>query len=282
MKVQPIAPIVKWAGGKRQLIPDITARMPAAYTGYVEPFFGGGAVLFSVLPERAVINDINSELMNVYRVVRDNTDELIAALKQHENTSEYFYAMRALDRDPAYESMSPVEKASRFIYLNKTCYNGLFRVNRSGHFNAPFGRYKNPNIVNEDGLYKVRDYLTAHQVEIQNQDFEVCMHGAKAGDFVYIDPPYDPVSDSSNFTGYAKNGFSRNEQDRLKQAVDALNEKGAYVMLSNSNTPFINDLYADYRIETVNAKRMINSVAQKRGEISEVLVMNYGRSKQKR
>lgn len=270
-----VAPVVKWVGGKRQIIDQIFQYIPKNISTYYEPFFGGGAVLFELQPKKAVINDINKELINLYEVIKNNTEELLEDLKTHKNDEEYFYYVRELDRDKAsYNSLTPVQKASRIIFLNKTCYNGLFRVNKSGEFNAPFGRYKNPNIVNEITIRAVSNYFKKADITFMSKDFAEVLKGARKGAFVYLDPPYDPVSDTASFTGYDKGGFNRDEQIRLKNVCDKLNEKGIRFLLSNSATDFIKDLYADYQIELVKAKRAINSNGDKRGEIDEVLVMN--------
>lgn len=272
-----VAPIVKWVGGKRQLLDEIKPLLPKRITNYCEPFMGGGAVLFSIQPKKAMVNDLNGDLITLYEVVRDDVETLIELLKKHENTEEHFYSIRDWDRDKeAYKNMSKVEKASRILYLNKTCYNGLFRVNSSGEFNAPFGHYKNPNIVNEPVLRAVSKYFNESEIEFYNEDFEETLKKVKKGGFVYLDPPYDPVSDTANFTGYNKGGFDRNEQVRLKNCCDDLNKRGVKFMLSNSATDFIKELYKDYNIHIVKAKRAINSDATKRGEIEEVLITNYG------
>ena len=284
MRKNPVAkPFLKWAGGKRQLLPELKKYIQAKdFTNhtYYEPFLGGGALLFDLQPTRAVINDKNQELINCYKVVKDSLDELIEDLRKHQenNSSDYFYAVRDLDRSSKkYQSLSEVEKAARIIYLNKTCYNGLFRVNSQGQFNVPFGRYKKPNILDEAVLKAVSKYLNRPQVKLFNMDFEAAVKKAKKGDFVYFDPPYDPVSDTSSFTGYDVNGFNRNEQERLKQVFDDLTARGCRVMLSNSRTDFILDLYQDYQetIKIVKATRNINSKAFKRGKVDEVLILNY-------
>ncbi|MBQ2997751.1 MAG: DNA adenine methylase [Oscillospiraceae bacterium] len=272
-----VAPIVKWVGGKRQLLDEITPLVPKRITSYCEPFMGGGAVLFSIQPKKAIVNDLNGDLIALYEVVRDDVETLIEFLKKHENTEKHFYSIRDLDRDKeAYKNMPKVERASRILYLNKTCYNGLFRVNSAGEFNAPFGHYKNPNIVNEPVLRAVSKYFNENEIEFYNEDFEETLKKVKKGGFVYLDPPYDPVSDTANFTGYNKGGFDRNEQVRLKNCCDELNKRGVKFMLSNSATDFIKDLYKEYNIYIVKAKRAINSDATKRGEIEEVLITNYG------
>lgn len=272
-----ISPVVKWVGGKRQLLDQIIPRIPNRMTSYCEPFFGGGAVLFSYQPSTAIINDINQDLITVYKVIRDNVDALIESLKRHENDKEYFYEMRNIDRNKdGFKNLTDIEKASRLIYLNKTCYNGLFRVNSSGEFNTPFGHYKNPNIVNEPVLRSVSKYLQKNNISIFCEDFSETLNRIEKDAFVYLDPPYDPVSDTANFTGYNKGGFDRNEQIRLKQCCDKLTEKGVKFLLSNSSTNFIKNLYQDYSVSIVKAKRSVNSDAEKRGEIEEVLISNYG------
>lgn len=271
------APVVKWVGGKRQLLDEIAPRLPKRITTYCEPFLGGGAVLFSLQPRNAIVNDLNADLMLVYEVIRDDVELLIAALEQHENTAEYFYNIRDLDRDKnAYREMSAVERASRIIYLNKTCYNGLFRVNASGEFNSPFGHYKNPNIVNAPVLRAVSKYLTANNIQLLHIDFEEVLQRVPRGGFIYLDPPYDPVSDTASFTGYNRGGFGREEQERLKRCCDELAARGVRFLLSNSATSFIKELYTGYTVEIVHAKRAINSDASKRGAVEEVLIRNYG------
>lgn len=272
-----VLPVVKWVGGKRQLLDEIIPLLPKRVTTYCEPFLGGGAVLFSIQPSKAIVNDLNSDLMSVYEIINDDVESLIKDLKKHENTSEYFYTIRDIDRDrEAYQAMSKVERASRLIYLNKTCFNGLFRVNSSGEFNSPFGHYKNPNIVNEPILRAVNKYFSSNDIAFYNEDFAETLNRVEKGGFVYLDPPYDPVSDTASFTGYNKGGFNKSEQIRLKQCCDELTQRGVKFMLSNSSTEFIKELYKDYDISIVNAKRMINSDASKRGVIEEVLIRNYG------
>lgn len=276
-KNELVSPVVKWVGGKRQLLDEITPLLPRQISTYCEPFLGGGAVLFARQPKNAIINDLNGDLMLVYEVIRNNVESLIAALQEHENTSEHFYQVRDLDRDKeSYKLLSKIEKASRIIYLNKTCYNGLFRVNASGEFNSPFGHYKKPNIVNEPVLRAVSKYLLSPNIQLFSEDFATTLQRIPRGGFVYLDPPYDPVSDTASFTGYNKGGFGRAEQIRLKECCDALTQRGVKFLLSNSATVFIRELYAEYTIKTVYAKRAINSDADKRGVVQEVLIRNYG------
>jgi DNA adenine methylase len=272
-----IAPFLKWVGGKRQLLPKIIEHLPKNIRElrYFEPFIGGGAVLFHLQPENAVINDFNKELINVYNVVKDNLDDLIGDLKKHKNTSEYFYQIRGLDRTDEFLSLSEVQRASRIIYLNKTCFNGLYRVNNAGEFNAPFGRYKNPNIVNEPTLKAVNKFLNKNNISINNGDYSDILETADENSFIYLDPPYHPISENSNFTGYVQGGWDMFDQIRLREVCDILNEKGAKFLLSNSSSPFIKDQYEKYKITTVKAIRAINSNGSDRGEIDEVLIQNY-------
>lgn len=275
-----VKPFVKWAGGKRQLMSEIMKHKPKTYKKFVEPFVGGGSVFMELQNNKTVINDFNSELINTYIVVRDNVDELIEELEKHkENDSkEYFYTLRQWDRNGILEEKSHVERASRFIYLNKTCFNGLFRVNSQNQFNVPYGNYKNPNIVNKEVLIANSKFLNKSGIKIMNGDFEKAAKTARKGDFVYFDPPYAPlVEDSQNFVGYTLNGFSYEEQVRLRNLFIELDKKGCFVMLSNSSSKLIHELYSDYKENTIiiGATRNINSKVSGRGKVDEVLIMNY-------
>lgn len=269
-----ISPILKWVGGKRQLLADIMPLINKSCSTYVEPFVGGGAVFFELQPKKAIINDYNIELINVYEVIRDFPEELIVILEEHnrENTEEYFYNLRALDRSEEYAKLSNIQRAARIIYLNKTCYNGLYRVNSAGQFNSPYGKYKNPNIVNATTIRAMSKYLRNPKITIKQGDYKEALKGLRKGAFVYLDPPYMPISSSSSFTGYTENGFSYEQQIALKNECDKLKEKGISFLQSNSDCPEIRELYKEYDIRTVQAKRSINSNANKRGEISEVLI----------
>lgn len=281
MKNELVKPFLKWVGGKRQLLPEIQKYMPERYSTYFEPFIGGGAVFLNEQPNKAVLNDFNEELINAYVTIKENVDELIEELKLHQeqNDEEHFYDVREWDRQEGYEERSDVERAARLIYLNKTCFNGLYRVNSSGFFNTPFGRYKNPNIVNEYTLKALSNYFNSKKITFKTGDFEDAVKGIRKGAFVYFDPPYSPLSPTSNYTGYTQGGFGEDDQIRLKKLCDKLNERGVKFLLSNSNVPFIRDLYDedDYIIEVVGAKRAINSKGNKRGEVEEVLIRNYER-----
>lgn len=271
-----VLPVLKWVGGKRQLLNELTPLLPKEIKIYCEPFIGGGALLFNMQPQTAYVNDINKDLILVYTVIRDHIEELISILSEFKNESEFFYSVRDWDRDKAkYSSLNDIEKAARIIYLNKTCYNGLYRVNHSGEFNSPFGNYKNPNIMNEPVLRAVHSYFNTAVIHFSSVDYEEVLTSIPKGTFVYLDPPYDPVSSTSNFTGYARGGFSRNEQIRLRQCCDNLTDRGIQFMMSNSATEFIFDQYKKYNITIVKAKRAINSVASKRGDVNEVVVRNY-------
>lgn len=275
-----VKPFVKWAGGKRQLLPEIKKYIPKKINKYYEPFAGGGAVFLSMQFSKTTINDFNSELTNTYIVVKENVDELIEKLKVHQanNTSEYYYEIRSWDRSDEIKAKSDIERAARFIYLNKTGFNGLFRVNSQGQINVPYGRYKNPAIVNEEVLKSVSAYLNKAKVKILNGDYAKALTGVKSGDFIYLDPPYAPVSDDKqSFVGYTLNGFNNYDQERLRDTFNDLTEKGAYVMMSNSSVPLIHELYADYADTTVivKASRNINSKGSERDKVNEVLIMNY-------
>ncbi|EOI6436680.1 DNA adenine methylase [Enterococcus faecalis] len=275
-----VKPFVKWAGGKRQLMSEIVKYKPKTYKKFVEPFVGGGSVFMELQNNKTVINDFNSELINTYIAIRDNLDELIQELEKHkENDSkEYFYTLREWDRNGILEEKSNVERASRFIYLNKTCFNGLFRVNSQGQFNVPYGNYKNPNIVNKEVLIADSKFLNKSGIKIMNGDFEKAAKTARKGDFVYFDPPYAPlVEDSQSFVGYTLNGFDYEEQVRLRDLFIELDKKGCFVMLSNSSSKLIHELYSDYKENTIiiGATRNINSKASGRGKVDEVLIMNY-------
>ena len=269
-------PIVKWVGGKRQLLDELISLMPKKYNRYIEPFIGGGALFFELCPENALINDYNKELINLYRVVKNKPMELINDLKKHKNRSEYYYKIRALDRDEKkFEKLTYVERASRFIYLNKTGFNGLYRVNSKNQYNVPFGKYKNPKYCEPDNIMACSKLL--QKTEIINGDFEIIKNKIKKGDFVYFDPPYVPLTATASFTGYTDKGFNEDMQFRLKELCDYIDSIGAYFMLSNSYCDFVLELYNvdNYAIHTVKAKRNINCNGNGRGEVKEVIITNY-------
>jgi DNA adenine methylase len=271
-------PFLKWAGGKQQLLAQFEAYFPANFNRYFEPFVGSGAVFFRFwntgrLPRQVFLCDSNWELANAYQMVRDRLDELIDVLAVHKekHNKNYYYQIRGLDRQNV--ALTDLEKAARTIYLNKTCYNGLYRVNSKGQFNVPMGSYKDPKILYEDVLAAASAALQDVAVEIR--DFREMVTLAKAGDFFYFDPPYAPVSKTASFTGYTAGSFQDADQKDLADVFAELSEKGCQCMLSNSYTPFILELYQPFRIETVYAKRAVNSDANGRGTIKEVVVLNY-------
>lgn len=275
-KDKSVSPVLKWVGGKRQLLDTLATLLPKRVGAYCEPFVGGGALLFHLQPQSAYVNDVNHELVNVYEVIKRDVEALLAELAEHKNEPDWFYTVRNWDRDPAfYAGLSDVKRAARVLYLNKTCYNGLFRVNSAGEFNTPFGRYKRPNIVNEPGLRAVSRYFNSADIRITCRDYAEVLASVKKGTFVYLDPPYDPLSATAAFTGYAKGGFDKSEQLRLRDCCAALDARGIRFMLSNSATDFIKDIYAGFNITLVRAKRSVNSVSAKRGEVDEVVVRNY-------
>lgn len=269
----PCRPFLKWAGGKTQLLDQLLARVPQEINRYFEPFFGGGALYFALQPEKAALADVNPELINVYYRVQNQVEELITTLSVCTHDEKEFYRLRALDREANFFDIDPVTRAARFIYLNKTCYNGLYRVNAKGQFNVPFGRYANPTICDPKNLRACGQVLK--KALLTCQDFETLVLSARSGDFVYFDPPYAPISESASFTRYAKKDFNLIDQERLAATCRQLNSRGVHFMLSNSNAPVILDLYREFAIDFVSAARSINSKGTKRGQVQEVLVTNY-------
>lgn len=246
-------PILKWAGGKTQMLGDLLPKVPASYGRYIEPFFGGGAMFFALQPENAVIADSNPELINMYRQVADNVDEVIQYLKDYTNTSEMFYSVRSLD----WKILPKAEAAARTIFLNKTCFNGLYRVNKQGQFNVPYGKYKNPKICDEDGLRAASTVLK--KAEILCGDYLLVLeHYAKPGDFVFLDPPYLPISEYSDFKRYTKEQFYEEDHVELAKMIMTLHERGCHVILTNSNHPLVHELYAPFTIDVIQTKRHIS------------------------
>ena len=271
-------PFVKWAGGKRQILGELKKYMPLQYNTYYEPFVGGGALLFDLSPKNAVINDYNSELMNVYNVLKDENkyNKMCKLLNSYEanNSEEFYYEIRNKDRNKkTFDRLSDYNRAARTIYLNKACFNGLYRVNSKNEFNVPYNKKTNVNTYDGENLLTIHMYLNMNNVQILCTDFEKAVEQAQKGDFVYFDPPYD--SDKQIFNSYTENGFGKEEQLRLSEVFKKLDKKGVYVMLSNHNTKFINDLYCDYNIHVIEAKRNINSNGKKRGKVEEVIITNY-------
>lgn len=279
-----IKPCLKWAGGKRQLLPAIRAHLPARAADciYYEPFVGAGALLFDLRPRRAVINDCNAQLALTYRVIRSHVEELIEALRIHQQAyadsgAPYYYAVRAQDADSdAFARLTDPQKAARLIFLNKTCYNGLYRVNSKGLFNVPHGRYRNPVICEEEVLRAVHTYLRACDITILCGDFEPAVQSAADNAFVYFDPPYHSPNDAG-FSAYRPEGFDEAAQIRLRDTFARLTEQGALCLLSNADTPFIRAIYDDARfcIVALRAKRPINSDGARRGDVGEVLIKNW-------
>ncbi|MBD2561451.1 MULTISPECIES: DNA adenine methylase [Nostoc] len=263
-------PFLKWAGGKSRLIQQYIPYFPKSYKNYYEPFLGGGAVFFYLQPTAAILTDINAELINTYCCVRDHIEELISILKEHKNRhdKDYYYSVRNNSGG------TDIEKAARLIYLNKTCFNGLYRVNSQGKFNVPLGRYENPNICSEVLLRTASEALSTSEIK-QTHFVDVLNYATSSDDFIYFDPPYYPVSETSYFTAYSSDRFAEEQQVQLKDIFEKLAERGVKVMLSNSDCEFIRNLYSSFNIHTISASRAINSNAKKRGKITEVLVTSY-------
>jgi DNA adenine methylase len=263
-------PFLKWAGGKSRLIQQYIPYFPKSYKNYYEPFLGGGAVFFYLQPKTATLTDINAELINTYCCVRDRVEELISLLKEHKarHNKDYYYSVRNNSGG------TDIEKAARLIYLNKTCFNGLYRVNSQGKFNVPLGRYENPNICSEVLLQAASEALSTSKIKHTNF-IDVLNYATNSDDFIYFDPPYYPVSETSYFTAYSSYRFAEDQQVELKDVFEKLAERGVKVMLSNSDCEFIRNLYSSFNIHTISASRAINSNAKKRGKITELLVTSY-------
>ena len=262
-------PFVKWAGGKRKLVDHVISAAPVSFDRYLEPFLGGGAVALALGHHKMLLNDANTELINAYHVIRDNLDALLPLLDEHQrkHSKEYFYNVRA--QEPS--NLNSVEQAARFIYLNKTCFNGLYRVNKHGQFNVPFGRYKNPILYNLEDMRKVSVVL--QRVELFAEDYHIFLkQHARPGDFIYLDPPYMPISQYSDFKRYTKKQFRENDQHILAQIYNELVKLGAYPVLSNSYSELTLDLYAKHHIQIVYASRNINHEGTGRDPIPEILV----------
>lgn len=272
-----IMPVFKWGGGKRQLLKYLLPKVPS-YSCYYEPFFGGGALFFALKPQKAVIGDLNNELMNTYRVIREKPVELIKELEYHNrhNSTDYYYQVRAWDRDEDYNKRNDVERAARTLYLNRTCFNGLYRVNKSGYFNTPCGKYTNREIVNGDIILQMHSYLKANQIKIVSGDYIGSLKGIRKGAFVYFDPPYMPPEyGAESFTKYTTRGFGESEQIKLKDMCDELSRRNVKFMLSNSDCDFMNELFQDYYVEKVQARRSVSADGRKRTLIDEIIVTNY-------
>ena len=273
-------PFVKWAGGKRQLIPILNQNLPESFSTYYEPFLGGGALLFHILTDKngqkCSVSDLNSDLVLAYTTIRDRIDTLINSLKNHEknyqkDSESYYYSIR--ESNPR----SEIEKTSRLIFLNRTCFNGLYRVNRKGKFNVPLGKYSNPNIINEENIRAVSHILQSSRISIKCRDFEAVLRDAKKGDLVYFDPPYQPVSTTSNFTSYTNKDFTYDDLTRLAELCLKLDSRGCKVLLSNSDSKEVTDIFAKnpWKVIRIEANRSINSNSKKRTGHFELLIKNY-------
>lgn len=272
-----IKPFVGWAGGKSQLLPEIETEIKRAgqFDTYYEPFVGGGAVLFDLLPQKAVINDYNEELVNAYRTIRDDLPDLLTELSKLHNSKDDFYKIRVWDREPDYANLSKAKKAARFIYLIKTCFNSLYRVNRKGYFNTPYGRKRTIQIVDQDNLMAISQYLNDNEVAITSGDFAKVLAQVKPNSLVYLDPPYVPLTATASFTSYTSVGFNKSDQECLAQSCQHLDRIGAKFIESNSDTELVHELYQQFNIRTVYAKRNINANGKKRGAVAEVLITNF-------
>ncbi|AYQ57802.1 DNA adenine methylase [Bathymodiolus thermophilus thioautotrophic gill symbiont] len=277
---QVAKPFLKWAGGKRGLIEQLFSKFPTEFNNYHEPFLGGGAVFFELYSrgmlkgKKAYLSDINSELINTYNVVKNNPSKLITNLQTYKenHNKEFYYQTRELDRSDNFKTLSELERATRFIYLNKTCFNGLYRVNSKGYFNTPIGSYKNPNIADKEAILNASKAL--QNTIIANQSFDRTIDNTSPNDFVYLDPPYYPLTETASFTAYDKNAFLDEKQKQLFDVFKELHQKKCTVMKSNSDTNFIKDLYQEYIIDFVQANRFINSKGGGRSKINEVLINN--------
>lgn len=273
-------PFVKWVGGKRGLLSQIIPLIPKEFNNYFEPFVGGGAMFFELYSlgllkdKKVYLFDINSELINAYNVVKNNPTELIKNLSKfkEKHSKEFYYEIRALDREENFFKKSDIYRATRFIYLNKTCFNGLYRVNSKGYHNVPIGSYKNPNISDEEVVYSASEALQS--AIILNASYKDVLKYASKDDFVYFDPPYYPLTVTSSFTSYSEFSFLDKEQKELFEVFNKLNTKGSKVIHSNSDTDFIKELYKEFEIKNIQANRFINSKSSGRGKISEVLIRN--------
>ncbi|MEA2097578.1 MAG: DNA adenine methylase [Patescibacteria group bacterium] len=272
-------PFLKWVGGKKQIIPQIKQYIPRNYYRYFEPFIGGGALFFDLAPKKAYVNDINEILISVYRNIKFHPHKVVKKLEDLQKT---FYAMNEKERKLYFYEIrnvfnekedSSLIKTTYLIFLNKTCFNGMYRENSKGQFNVPFGRYKNPKILDEKNILAVSKLL--QKTTITNYSFEKAVKDAKEGDFIYFDPPYHPLTITSNFTNYSNGGFNKEDQMKLRDVCINLDKRNCFVMLSNSNTQFIREIYHGFNQKTVLAARIINCKASGRGKINELLIMNY-------
>jgi DNA adenine methylase len=272
---------IKWSGSKLQLVNTLQKLAPKKFGTYFEPFVGSGALLLNLLPKRAIINDINPFISKMYKVIRDNPDALIMQLTEHQknNSKDYYLDIRMADRDGRLEKMSDIEQVSRFMYMNKVSFNGLWRVNSKGQNNVPYGKYKNPDITAKERIEELHAYLSSNHIENLNTDFATSLESVQKNDFVYFDPPYIPLNPTSSFTSYSKDGFGYEEQKRLRDLFFVLNSKGVFVMLSNSSSPLVRELYdrslPNVKFHEVETKRMISAKSSSRGSVKELIITNY-------
>lgn len=265
-------PFVKWVGGKRQLLDILDANAPSRFNQYFEPFIGGGAFFFFQQLKQASISDLNPELINCYQIIKDDVQSLLSDLSLHQNNECYFKEIRA----KKIIELADVQRASRFIFLNKTCFNGLYRENKSGQFNTPFGHYPNPKIIDTENLLAVNAYLNRNDISIRCCDYQSALDSAVKNDFVYFDPPYAPTTDTAKFTSYTKSGFDLTHQEALAAYFETLTKRGVACMLSNANVPIIHALYKQFNIQVIHATRSINCKGEKRGkQACELLITNY-------
>lgn len=277
IEIEKLQPFTKWTGGKRKLIPKLKELMPEIYGNYYEPFIGGGALFFELSPRVAVINDFNEELINCYIQIKENPIKLIEILKiyKEKNSKEYYLEIRGLDRTDKFKELSKVERAARIMYMLRVDFNGLYRVNSKNQFNVPYGNYANPKIVDEELINNISNYLNTNDITITSGDFEKSVSTVKKGDFVYFDPPYIPLTETSSFTSYTHEGFSYEDQVRLRNTVRRLTEKGVKVMVSNSSSKLTIDLYEEFNIHYVEVSRTNGAKSSSRGIIKEVIITNY-------
>jgi DNA adenine methylase len=280
-------PVLKWAGGKRQIINQLTENLPVHFNTYFEPFIGAGALFLEVQPSKAIINDINFEISNLYKVLKDKdkTEKLKLELTNYQHLhnnlsnldkkSDFYYSVRDLDKDNKFFEQDDFKVLARTIYLNKSCFNGIFRLNSKGLFNVPFGKKDQVKLFDNENIININNYLMKNEIIVLNGDFEIALKEVKKGDFVYFDPPYDSIEKKISFTTYSKDGFGIADQERLAKLFKKLNDRGAYLMLSNHNTKLIRELYKGFNIKVIHARRSINSIGTARGKVEEVIITNY-------
>ena len=272
-----LTPFVKWAGGKTQLLEKLHEKMPEIYNRYYEPFIGGGALFLSLKPKNAVINDVNSQLLNVYRQLKNDAENVIRILKSYDDCEcdrMHYEEMRTMYNNMIENNQLTSECAAMTIWINKHCFNGLYRVNKKGLFNVPYNNKNSGKSMDEENLRKIGEFLNESNAEILEGDFEKACETVEIGDFVYFDSPYVPVNETANFTDYTKDGFTYEDHKRLSELFKSLDKKGVKIMLSNHDVQLVHDLYAGYNIENISVRRHINSDASKRTG-KEVIITNY-------